>query len=169
MSRIWYLLKCPEGNETDIIEKCRKPGNLKGLEEIVCFQYQRMMRYGGRWHVERRAFLPGYIFLSGSKNMALNIQNRKGDMTENKDMVEGYLRPCELSCLKRLCPKGSLIGMSRGLVCKGIPIVTSGPLKGQEQLIRRIDRHKRTAEIEMPFEGEMVKATVGLEIYQKEI
>lgn len=77
------------------------------------------------------------------------------------------LSPCEPPFLKELCGDGSLIDMSRGIIKDKIPTVTSGPLRGREQLIRKIDRHKRTAEIEIPIDGKKQRVTVGLEIYQK--
>ena len=39
--------------------------------------------------------------------------------------------------------------MSRGIIREGNAQVTDGPLKGMENRIRRIDRHKRLAKIEI--------------------
>ena len=71
--------------------------------------------------------------------------------------------------MKTMCQEGNLIGMSKGIIREGKTVITSGPLKGREYLIRRIDRHKRTAEIEVPFAGENTRVTVGLEIYEKQM
>ena len=71
--------------------------------------------------------------------------------------------------MKELCRNGILIEISRGVIRNGAPVITSGPLKGRERLIRRIDRHKRTAEIEIPFAGDKRRVTVGLEIYEKDM
>lgn len=68
---------------------------------------------------------------------------------------------------RKMCQSGNLIGMSRGIMRDGILMVTSGPLKGREELVRRIDRHKRIAEIEIPFGADNRRVTVGLEIYKK--
>lgn len=151
MKIIWYLLKCPEGKEADCVEQYRRLTEPEGIGEIICFQYQRMLRYGGRWHLENRTALPGYIFLSDSKTVA------------SPSMI-----PCHISCLKELCSEGNLIGMSQGIIKNGIPIVTQGPLKGREHLIRKIDRHKRTAEIEIRLAGRTERMSVGLEIYEKQ-
>ena len=64
--------------------------------------------------------------------------------------------------------EGNLIGISKGIIKDGKSIITSGPLKGRECLIRRIDRHKRTAEIEIPLVDKSTRVTVGLEIYEKQ-
>lgn len=136
------------------------------LQEVLHFQYQRMMRYGGRWHLERRTVLPGYIFLSGDEKMMRERQDRDAEKKEN---VEISLNPCEIPYLKTLCPEGNLLVMSKGVLKHGIPVVTSGPLWGREKLIRKIDRHKRTAEIGIPLEGREQRITIGLEIYEKQV
>ena len=108
--------------------------------------------------MERRALLPGHIFLSGAEKMVL----------KNRDREDLSLSPCEIPYLKMLCSDDGLIDMSRGIIRNGTAVVTEGPLKGREQLIKRIDRHKRTAKINVPLEGKNVEVTVGLEIYRKE-
>ncbi len=137
---------------------------LEKTEEILCFQYQRMMRYGGMWHLEKRMVLPGYIFVAGTDVLT------KSKWQENaKQRCKVSLTPCEVPYLKGMCKTGSLIELSRGIIRNGDTVITSGPLKGRERLIRRIDRHKRTAEIEIPLVGGQKQITVGLEIYDKEI
>ncbi len=154
MKKIWYLLKCPKGDERNYVQKYQDLGACKELYEVVCFEYQRMMRYNGSWHLERRALLPGYIFLSGNTVAQL----------EEKDIS---LVCCEPPYIKKLCGKDNLVAISKGVIKDGMPMVTSGPLKGHEGLIRRIDRHKRTAEIEIPLGTGHTQVTVGLEIYEK--
>lgn len=158
MNIIWYALKCPEGRENDYTERYRKMTYSGGLHEVICFEYQRMIRYGGKWHLEKRKLLPGWIFLSGTK--AIESKGKEGILSPI---------PCEASYLKELCQEESLIGMSKGVIRDGKAIVLSGPLKGRESLIRRIDRHKRTAEIEIPLIRKGIRVTVGLEIYEKQM
>lgn len=158
MKVIWYLLKCPEGREAEYVEKYQVLTELDNLQEVICFQYQRMLRYKGSWHVEKRTLLPGYIFLSGTR------------LTGLKENLNSTLIPCTISQIRSLCSNGNLIGMSTGVIKNGIPVVTSGPLKGRESMIRKIDRHKRTAEIVVPsFTDEDTRITVGLEICEKQM
>lgn len=88
----------------------------------------------------------------------------KGDMKGDVSLA-----PCEAPYLKNLCQDGILIGISKGIIKNELIVVTSGPLKGREWLIRKIDRHKRTAQIEIPLAGDKRHITVGLEIYRKEM
>ena len=165
MEEIWYLLKCPKGDETSYIEKYSASVTTGDIKEIICFQYQRMMRCAGTWHLEKRMVLPGYIFLLGTNEMALKRMIWE-DGQVKRDI---FLTPCETPYLKTLCQDGMLIGISKGIIKNQTIAVTSGPLKKREWMIRKIDRHKRTAEIEIPLIGNRKRITVGLEIYRKEI
>lgn len=175
MSAIWYLLRCPEGTEKDYAERCQELAEAEGIQEITYFRYQRMMRYRGSWHLEKRALLPGYIFLSRTREGTLRKREAKGKNQENQETEKEIpkadipLKPCEISYLKKMCSDDGIIDISRGVIKNGVPIITEGPLKGREHLIKKIDRHKRTAEISLPFDRKTVEVTVGLEIYQKEI
>ena len=165
MRTIWYLLTCPEGEEADYMEKCTNLAAPGKMEKMVCFQYQCMIRYGGQWHVENRTALPGCVFLAGAGAALLRRGGQKADGTRQ----DIFLTPCDPPYLMELCLDGALIGISKGIIKNGGPVVTSGPLRGREGLIRRIDRHKRTAWIEIPLNGGKRQVTVGLEIYEKEI
>ena len=46
-------------------------------------------------------------------------------------------------------------------------IIISGPLIGKESIIKRINRHKRIAEVEVNFMGDIRKVKVELEIISK--
>lgn len=164
MRKIWYLLKCPEGNETDYMNAYSEFIDSGEMEEVLCFQYQRMMRYGGTWHLEKRMALPGHVFVAGTDMLVKT--NPQGFLKRSSGVS---MTPCEPPYLKGLCDNGFLIGISRGVIKNGATVITSGPLKDREALIRRIDRHKRTAKIEIPLAGEKKQITVGLEIYEKEI
>lgn len=167
MKKIWYLLKCPRGNEADYVKSCQeavKFNEPNGLQEVIYFQYHRMIRYRGQWHLEKRAVLPGYIFVFGAEEAVSEHQTRV--RSENKEI---FMNQCETPYLKDLCPEGDLVGMSGGIIKDGVPVITSGPLLGREKLIRRIDRHRRTAEIGIPLEGREQRVTVGLEIYEKQV
>ena len=165
MKIIWYLLKCPEGYEMDYEEKYHKLVNQKDgpLREVIRFQYQRLIRYGGGWHLERRILLPGHLFLSKNDEDIWEYDKIER-YDEQKDVS---IMPCESPFVKDLCSKDGLIEMSKGVIQNGVVTVTSGPLKCREHLIRRLDRHKRTADIEIPFQGQKMRVTLGLEIYAK--
>ena len=47
-------------------------------------------------------------------------------------------------------------------------IITDGPLLGKEAHIRKIDRHKRIAYLDIDFFNQTISTKVGLEIIKKD-
>lgn len=61
-----------------------------------------------------------------------------------------------------------LVEISSGVIENDRVQILAGPLMGMEGNIRRIDRHKRTAYLEIEMFGRTVEMKVGLEIIRKE-
>lgn len=59
------------------------------------------------------------------------------------------------------------IAISTGLIEGDKVIITDGPLAGKEAMIKKINRHKRIAILNVTMFGESVGVTVGLEIVEK--
>ena len=57
-----------------------------------------------------------------------------------------------------------IVSMSEGIIENDNVVVITGPLKGNEGLIRKIDRHKRRAYLEIEMFGRKIETQVGLEI-----
>lgn len=57
--------------------------------------------------------------------------------------------------------------MSEGYLVGSELVVTDGPLKDYQGKVMKIDRHKRTAVLELEFLGRKTKVTVGLEVVRK--
>jgi transcriptional antiterminator NusG len=57
--------------------------------------------------------------------------------------------------------------VSKGFIAGDKLIVTSGPLKGRESIIKKIDRHKKRAEIELSCFGATKRINVALEVTAK--
>ena len=56
---------------------------------------------------------------------------------------------------------------AEGIIENDQVIITRGPLKGHEGLIKKIDRHKRKAYLEMEMFGRKLETQVGLEVVVK--
>ena len=59
--------------------------------------------------------------------------------------------------------------MSEGIIENDRVIITKGPLKGNEGLIRKIDRHKRKAWLEIQMFRRTMEMQVGVEIVRKRL
>jgi len=82
--------------------------------------------------------------------------------SENIDCMK--LTEEEKNFLLSFCDDGYITEESKGFIIGDKIIVTSGPLKGRESIVKKIDRHKRRAEIEMTFLGEKRRISISLEI-----
>ena len=74
----------------------------------------------------------------------------------------------EVELLMRIGTDKQLVEMSSGIIENDRVRILSGPLMGMEGNIRRIDRHKRIAYLEIEMFGRTVEMKVGLEIIRKE-
>lgn len=62
-----------------------------------------------------------------------------------------------------------IVKMSRGTIEGSQVKILSGPLIGKEGLVRKIDRHKRKAYLEVEMFGRMQRVQVGLEVMMKSV
>ena len=150
------------------MELCKNFISGYALLDAFLLTYDRMRRYQGAWHLEKKLLFPASVLLESE-----NEKELREELSQHKD-ITGYrtsvvkLNPEDETFLRFLCGKTRHIGMSKGVICNGVTQVKEGPLKGMETKICKIDRHKRTAEIEIPFVEDDTRVTVGLEIYEKQ-
>ncbi len=134
------------------------------------FTYDCMRRYGGMWHLERQLLFPHYLFLESRNEDKLREELRQYSQVLSVFENDGKLvrvEPEEEKLLRMLCGSGHHSRMSRGYIRNGQTVVTEGPLRGRENLIRKIDRHKRIARVGLPSVGRLWEMQVGLEIVSK--
>ena len=74
----------------------------------------------------------------------------------------------EIDLLMKIGKDKQLVEMSSGIIENDRVQILAGPLMGMEGNIRRIDRHKRMAYLEIEMFGRTVEMKVGLEIIRKE-
>lgn len=121
--------------------------------------YDKMRRYEGAWHVERKELFPDYVFLESSKSSEESEARQYGAFFQLDRETEALL--------KSLCGEAHHLKMSRGVIRNGVTKVLEGPLLGRESQIRKIDRHKRLARVEISAEGVFGYVPAGLEIVEK--
>ena len=132
--------------------------------------YETKRRYLGQWHSEKRLLFPGYIFAVTDRVDQLYNQLKKVPeftriLGTGDDIVP--LSKSEESLLRRLSEDSETVGMSYGVQEGDRIIIKEGNLKGFESKIRKIDRHKRKAWIDIDLLGTERLVEVGLEIVEK--
>lgn len=164
------MLYCPNQKEEDLIYACKHHLKREALKDAFVFTYDRMRRYGGAWHLEQKPLFPHYLFLESGDEGKLTEELKKYSQVFPVLESGGKLirvEPEEEKALRLLCGASHHSQMSRGYIRNGQTVVTEGSLQGKENLIRKIDRHKRIARVSLPSMGHFREIQVGLEIISK--
>lgn len=170
---LWYVIQVRTGTEENIRIQCEKFIQDKTVME-TCFipYYEEKKRFQGRWNLEKKILFPGYIFII-TRNAAELHEALKKVMGLTKILGVGDtmipLTAKEVAFMERFGGPTQIVGMSEGIIEGSQIIITSGPLQGLEGYIKKIDRHKRKAWVELPMFGRMHKVEVGVEIVKKTV
>ena len=155
---MWYVLQVRTGTEENIRTQCRN--NIPEAVLTRCFipYYEEKRRIRGTWTVIRKVLFPGYVFA---------VTDRPGDLYQSLKQVIGLTKL--IGTGQEIVPlteeeKNFLEELEGDQV-----IVTKGPLKGKEGMIRKIDRHKRKVWLEVKMFGKMQRVEAGLEIVAKNV
>lgn len=168
---MWYVVQVCTGSEEDIRLLCEKRIPKEVMKRCFIPYYERMRRYQGTWHKERRLLLPGYIFLVSEQVEELffalkEIPGLTKLIGTGREIVP--LSEDEICLLRRLGNDTEVVAMSEGIIEGDKTVITEGPLMGMEGYIKRIDRHKRIAYLEIEMMGRLVETQVGLEIISRQ-
>ena len=167
---MWYVMQVHTGTEENIRCQCQRLISSDILERCFIPYYQQKKRFQGEWHIQERVLFPGYVFL-----IAQNLEK----LSESLKKVVGMTRLLgtgdeiiplsqeEINLLLRLGKEEQMVAMSTGIIENDQVKIFTGPLKGMEGCIRKIDRHKRKARITVDMFGRSVDMEVGLEIISK--
>ena len=167
---MWYVIQVRSGAEEEIRKQCEQVIDRHILQKSFIPLYEQERKYHGVWHTELKVLFQGYVFLEAEDTEALFFALRKVlGLTKllgtGKEVVP--LSEEEVRCLTQFGKEEHIVEMSRGIVENDRVIVMEGPLKGNEGLIRKIDRHKRKAWLEIQMFGRTLETQVGLEIVAK--
>ncbi|OUO57999.1 hypothetical protein B5F74_11335 [Collinsella sp. An271] len=166
-----YVLQVPGGHEKvarNLLEKLL--GDL--VRECFVPLYESMRRRDGAWKRETRLLFPGYVFVTTSdiNRVAQHLRELPfyAKVIGGRDEAYVPLLPEEVAWLQALTNVDShTVELSCGVIEGDEVKIWKGPLKGQEAKIKKIDRHKRLAFLEMHMFGRTKIVKVGLEIVSK--
>lgn len=113
---------------------------------------------------------PGYVFLISDDVEQLffalkNVQGLTKIIGTGQEVVP--LTDSEVLLLQKLGGDDQIVETSIGVMEQDKIRITRGPLMGLEGCIKKIDRHKRTAWLEIEMMGRIVETRVGLEVVEK--
>lgn len=151
-----------------------------------CFHPTRHMRkkFHGIWKDIHEKLLPGYVFITTDDIRQLYMELQKVPMlTKLLGKEDGYftqLTDRDIEWLERLMGQKSTarsdgmdgewheVSLSQVSVDEGSGVrIVSGPLKDMDGMIKKINLHKRMAEVEVEFMNRRTVIYLGIELLEK--
>ena len=167
---MWYVIQVHTGTEEKICYQCEKMIDGSILERCFIPRFQQKKRFLGEWHLKNEILFPGYVFLITDHLDAL-VESLKQVSGMTKLLKTGEeitpLSQAEVDLLQKLGSEKQEVQMSTGIIEGDMVYIFDGPLQGLEGQIRKIDRHKRIAYLEIVMFGRKVDMRAGLEIIEK--
>mgnify|MGYP001133197006 CR=1 FL=1 len=170
----WYILFVKTGCE----EKVAGVLNEKmDQEKSRAFTPRKkiIFRRKGVDHIYQEILFPGYVFIETEKTfreLSREVQYLVSSLKvvyrflHYADPRQAALHEEEKKEIMAMCGGDLCLGNSKGIIEGGRIKILSGALVGKEAAIKRIDRHKRQAVIEMMLFGETREIVVALEILE---
>lgn len=167
---MWYVVQVRTGTEESIKIQCERTVPDSILERCFIPYYEERRRRRGSWTTIKRILFPGYVFVT-TEDIEELYQQLKHVLGLTKILGSGEvivpLSDDEVNLMKRLGGEEQLVGMSEGIIEGGQVRIYDGPLQGMEGHVKKIDRHKRKAWLEIKMFGRMQMVQAGLEIVEK--
>ncbi|MDE7210722.1 MAG: antiterminator LoaP [Lachnospiraceae bacterium] len=166
----WYAVQVMTGKEEETCVACKRVIDPQVLNDCFTPKYERMKRYRGAWHKEERPMFPGYIFFVTNQIEEIHFeQKRLPQLTKILGIGAEFipLSEKEVELLSKIEDERHLIKMSEGYIEGDQIIITSGPMQEMGGTIKKIDRHKRIATIQMEMFGRKMDVVMGLEVVKK--
>lgn len=167
---MWYVIQSLNGDELNVCEKCRQAVPKDAYRDFFVPMYVCMRRYQGVWSKEHKVLFPGYFFIDTEQpeivEKALSVVARIAKpVCVGKQFVP--ILEEEQDFLEDMMDASHIIQMSTGNIINGEFDIYEGPLQEKAAYLKRIDRHKRIAEMEVRLLGKPRRVRVGLEIVKK--
>jgi transcriptional antiterminator NusG len=169
---MWCVVHVKDGGEehTEDLVAGLLPDNLNAR----CFHLIRSRRkkYEGQWQTVQEDLFPGYVFIDTDQPDQVYKELKKTPRPRLLFSDEEYvstLEKHESDLMERLADKSGRIGISRvkieedGKIC-----YLSGPLSHMGDMVRRVNLHKRIAEIETEIMGRKRVLFLGIDIEEDE-
>ena len=164
----WYVFFVQTGKEDEIANGCRKKIDGELLKKVFVPKYQTMIQIHSIWKKRESVLFPGYVFVETEDIVSLFMEMKKlpySNVLLGKDGEQVHaISIAEKVRLQQFLNENDVIETSFGYKERDKIEITRGPLAGHEGEIKKINRHKRMASIEIEIFGRMVRLELGLEL-----
>ena len=165
---MWCVVHVKDGREQHTEDFVA--GLLPESLHAQCFHLIRSRRkkYQGEWQTVYEDLFPGYVFIDTDQPEKVYKELKKTpkqNLLFSDDEYVSTLEEHETELMERLADRRGRIGISRVRIgVDGKISYLSGPLLGMGNRVRRVNLHKRIAEIETEIMGRKRLLYLGIEI-----
>ena len=166
----WYVIQVQPKSEHRLCSKIKDRVSKKLYSDCFVPQVEYLFKKDGNFEKRIKPLFPGYIFVITEDIRSFYdslkfIHGFKKILTDGEDFSP--IKQEEADFIAGITDKDRNISLSEGYIINSKIVVTSGPLVGYEGVIKKIDRHKRLAYIEIDFMGQPQLIKIPLEIVSK--
>lgn len=166
----WYVIQVQPKSEYRLCTKIKDRISKDLYKDCFVPQAEYLYKKDGVFEKRIRPLFPGYIFVSTD-----NVR----DFYDSLKKIDGFKRILksgedftpisseEAGFIAGITDDDYNISLSAGFIIDSKITITSGPLIGNEGIIKKIDRHKRIGLIELNFMGQPQLVKMPLEIISK--
>ncbi|MCF0224464.1 MAG: antiterminator LoaP [Fibrobacter sp.] len=163
----WFTLWVSSNHEQEVIDELKR-------RNVDCTwilpTYKRFKKFHQEWHQIVRPMFPGYVFFTTQDIHAFSsaiysISQFTKILTVEKKPIP--LAKHEVEFIKKITGENFCSDVSYGFIEGDKVVVTQGPLRFHEGFIKKIDRHKRLATLELDMFGRNISINMALEIIYK--
>lgn len=163
---MWCALHVTNGNEerTEVFLRRLIPKEIGAR----CFHFTRSCRkkYGGKWQMTQDKLFPGYVFIDTDRPEAVHRKVKQVPglcLLFSDNTFVSVMEKEETGFLSLIADGEGKIGLSEIDIEDGKNVrYLSGPLTHAGHLVRRVDLHRRRAEVEAQFLGERCVLYLGI-------
>lgn len=168
----WYVVQVRGGQENAVVAALRRTAGTGALEECFSPRWRTQRKIRGEWQSVERLLLPGYVVavtdaprkldeaLRRVPGFARLLRNERGFAPLDKDEVAWIGRHAQGA--------DRVIPLSKAVKAGDEVVVVEGPLKDRWFRVKRIDRRRATAYVEMDFLGRRKEVPIGLMVVAKQ-
>lgn len=167
---MWYVIQVRPGQEKATLELVERFVDGKTLKEAFIPRRETMRHRAGEWENVDEILFPGYLFVVTSSPEELFAQLAHVPAFTRllgSDAAFVPLMQNEVALIQAFADNDHIVEMSEGVIEGDEIRVLRGPLRDHDALIKKIDRHKRAAYVEMHMLGRPIMVKLGLEIVRK--
>ena len=161
---MWYVIQTMSGQEQACMELCQKRLEKGSCQDMFVPRYIAKRHYQKGWHDKEMVLFPGYFFVDtdeiGTIVEVLHGIPQFSRVLKSAGEVAPVTRE-EQEFLEDLMDEDHVVRHSEGFLIGDQVYIMDGPLRNWKGRIRKVDRHRRIAYLDVDLFGRMTPMEVG--------